>query len=182
MRLETEHLILREWETRDRPPFADILGDPEVMRFYPRTRTPLEAGEWIDFARFGLTRDGFSFLAVERKFDGAFLGLTGISRYSYAAPGNSDVEIGWLLGKPYWGQGFAPEAARACLDYGFSILNLPEIVAFTYRGNRPSRRVMEKLGMSYDPADDFDNPNVPDGHFIKPHVLYRARNPYQILD
>lgn len=177
MRLETERLILREWETRDRSSFADILGDPDVMRFYPRTRTAVEAREWIDRAVAGLARDGFSFLAVERKSDNAFLGQIGINRYDYAAPGNPDIEIGWLLGKPFWGQGYAPEGARACLSYGFSTLNLSEIVAFTYRGNLPSRRVMEKLGMSYDPADDFDNPNVPDGHFIKPHVLYRAKNP-----
>lgn len=78
---------------------------------------------------------------------------------------------------PFWGQGYAPEAARACLQYGFSRLDIPEIVAFTYRGNAPSRRVMEKLGMTHDLADDFNHPNVPLGSLLRPHVLYRLTNP-----
>jgi RimJ/RimL family protein N-acetyltransferase len=177
MRLETERLILRPWEDRDRAPFAAILADPHVMRFYTSTRTLAEANEWIDRIIAGEAADGFHFRAVERKRDGVFLGQAGIGRFHYPVPGNPEVEIGWILAEHAWGQGYAPEAARACLDYGFAVLNLPEIVAFTYRGNLPSQRVMQKIGMTRDPAGDFDHPRIPEGHPLRPHVLYRKIKP-----
>jgi RimJ/RimL family protein N-acetyltransferase len=177
MRLETERLILRPWEDRDRAPFAAILADPHVMRFYPATRTLAQANEWIDRIIAGEAADGFHFRAVERKSDGMFLGQAGIGRFDYPVPGNPEVEIGWILAEHAWGQGYAPEAARACLDYGFAVLNLPEIVAFTYRGNLASQRVMQKIGMIRDPAGDFDHPRLPEGHFQRPHVLYRKVKP-----
>ena len=83
------------------------------------------------------------------------------------------VEVGWRLARRYWGRGFATEAGRAALDYGFGELELDEIVSFTSELNEPSWRVMERLGMSHDPAGDFDHPRVPVGHPLRPHVLYR---------
>jgi ribosomal-protein-alanine N-acetyltransferase len=85
------------------------------------------------------------------------------------------VEIGWRLGPSLWNQGLATEGARECLHYAFQSLALPEVVAFTVPANRPSRRVMEKLGMSHNPADDFDHPRLPEGHVLRRHVLYRTR-------
>jgi RimJ/RimL family protein N-acetyltransferase len=177
MILETARLILRPWEDRDRPLFADFVADPEVMRFYPRPKTRKEADAWIDANIAGLARGTNAFLAAERKSDGAFMGLIGSAEFSFTLPGNPRREIGWLLGRAFWGQGYAPEGARASLDHAFGVLGLPEIVAFTYHGNLPSQRVMQKLGMTRDPADDFDHPNIPEGDPIRPHVLYRVRNP-----
>jgi ribosomal-protein-alanine N-acetyltransferase len=85
------------------------------------------------------------------------------------------VEIGWRLARAYWGQGYATEGARASLRYGFETLGVTEIVAFTAVGNAPSRRVMDRIGMTRDPDGDFDHPLVPIGHPHRRHVLYRIR-------
>jgi len=83
------------------------------------------------------------------------------------------VEIGWRLAREYWGRGYATEAARAALDFGFSRLGLEEIVSFTVPANLRSRSVMERLEMTHSPDDDFENPRIPQGHVLRHHVLYR---------
>ncbi|WP_029040098.1 GNAT family N-acetyltransferase [Cucumibacter marinus] len=177
MRLETERLVLRDWMPRDYAPYARMLADPYVRRFYPSTLSEAEAYAMIDRYRENLARDGFGFLVVERKKDGAFLGDVGISKVPYEVPGNPEIEIGWLLGKRYWGHGYAPEAALACLDHAWREAKIPEVVAFTYEGNTPSQRVMQKIGMTSDPTENFNHPKVPRGHKLRPHVLYRIKNP-----
>lgn len=181
MRLETERLILRPWEDRDRPAYAAIIGDPDVRRFFPRVGTPAEANEAINNAQARLRQYGIGFLAVERKEDGALLGMLGMSpfqlplrRIIHRCP---PVEIGWQLGQQYWGRGYAPEGAAAMLHYAFSTLDIDEVGAVTFHGNFASRRVMEKVGMTYDPLADFRNPSVPPGNWLKPHVLYRIKRP-----
>lgn len=179
MRLETERLLLRPWEERDREPLARVLGDPEVRRFYPSVLTPDQAGAQLDFAVERTRAVGFHFGAAELKATGRFVGLVGLGHIPAetreAIPGQPDVEIGWQFDKVFWGQGLAPEAAACWLAHGFETLGLEEIVAFTFRGNLPSQRVMEKIGMLRDPAGDFEHPRLPPGHWLRPHVLYRAR-------
>lgn len=181
MRLETERLILRDWREADKPLYAEIIGDPVVRRFFPSTGTPADAAAGIDRAQQRLLDHGFSFLAVERKADGRFMGMLGMAPFSdtlrAAIPGAPAVEIGWQLGKGFWGQGYAPEGARAMLELAWWKLRLTEVVAITYQGNWPSRRVMEKLGMVHDPRGDFVHPDIPEGHRLRPHVLYRIANP-----
>jgi RimJ/RimL family protein N-acetyltransferase len=177
MRLQTQRLILRPWEDRDRDPFAAIVGDPHVMRFYTYARTRAQADEWIDKMIDGLADGTAHFMAVERKSDNALLGLVGTADITFPIPTDPQVEIGWVLGHQYWGQGYAPEAARAALAHGFETLGLPEIVAFTALQNTPSQRVMEKLDMKRDPSADFDHPKIEPGHPLRPHVLYRIGNP-----
>lgn len=177
MRLETERLILRSWEERDRAPLATVLGDPEVRRFYPTVLTPEQAGAQLDFALARQTEVGFHFGAAELKATGQFVGLIGLGRIPddarAAMHGHPEFEIGWQFDKTVWGQGLAPEGARAWLDYGFDTLGLAEIVAFTFRDNIPSQRVMQKIGMVRDPAGDFEHPRIAAGHPLRPHVLYR---------
>ena len=177
MRLETTRLILRSWEQRDRAPLAAILGDPEVRRFYPTVLTPEQAGAQLDFCLQQQAAVGFHFGAAELKSTGQFVGLIGLGYIPEdaraAMNGNPAVEIGWQFDKSVWGQGLAPEGARAWLDYGFTALGLPEIVAFTFRDNLPSQRVMAKIGMTRDPAGDFEHPRLEPGHKLRPHVLYR---------
>ncbi|GLQ08907.1 acetyltransferase [Devosia yakushimensis] len=177
MNLETERLLLREWRDADRDAFAAIVADPHVMRFYPATRSRAEADAWIDKMIEGRANGTGQFLAVERKSDGAMLGLTGTADINFAIPTAPKLEIGWVLGQDYWGQGYAPEAARAALEHAFTQLNAPEVVAFTARVNLPSQRVMQKLGLVRDPAADFDHPRIPEGHPLRAHVLYRLANP-----
>ena len=81
--------------------------------------------------------------------------------------------MGWRLARPAWGHGYATEAARAALEYGFGPAGLAEIVSFTTRTNARSRAVMDRLGMTYDPTDDFDHPMLAADNPLRPHVLYR---------
>jgi RimJ/RimL family protein N-acetyltransferase len=176
MRIETERLILRPWEERDRAPLAAILGDPHVMRFYTHPRSREEADAWFDKMVADLAT-GVTRLAAERKDEGVLLGLVGLAAIEFEIPTAPATEIGWVLGSSCWGKGYAPEAAQACLDYAFTTLGLPEVVAFTTHQNLPSQRVMEKIGMRRDPSADFDHPRIPEGHPLRPHVLYRIANP-----
>ncbi|MEO6178271.1 MAG: GNAT family N-acetyltransferase, partial [Devosia sp.] len=174
--------ILRDWQDSDRVPYAAFNVDPDVRRyFYPETKTTAETNEMVDGMIAALAADGFGFLAIERKSDGAFIGDAGLTRIDAATravmPNPGDIEIGWLLGKAYWGQGYATEAARAWLDYAFGSLNLPELVSFTQAGNLASQRAMEKLGMVRDDAGAFEDPTVPEGHWQRPHVIYRIARP-----
>ena len=171
MRLQTDRLILREWQDGDRGGFAAIVGDPHVMRFYPATRSRAEADAWVDKMIATLADGTAHFMAVERKADGALLGLTGTANINFSIPSEPRVEIGWLLGQQFWGQGYAPEAAAAALQHAFDVLEHDDVVAFTARINLPSQRVMTKLGMVR--ALDFDHPKVAEGHVLRPHVLYQ---------
>lgn len=181
MRLETERLVLRPWQDNDRPQLAAILGDPEVRRFYPKVLSAAETNALIDRVVGRTAADGFSFFAAELKQSGRLAGWLGLGRIPddtrAALRGLPEVEIGWQFDRAFWGQGLAPEGGRAWLDYGFRVLKLPEIVAFTYRGNVPSQRVMEKLGMLRDEEGDFQHPGLPEGHPLRPHVLYRISKP-----
>jgi ribosomal-protein-alanine N-acetyltransferase len=117
--------------------------------------------------------DGHGLWAVERRDDGSFIGFAGLAAPSFQAPFTPCVEVGWRLARAAWGHGFATEAAQAALRWGFETFGLDEIVSFTVPGNARSRAVMERLGMTRDPADDFDHPNRPPGDPLQRHVLYR---------
>lgn len=180
MRLETERLILRPWEERDRAPMSAIMADRIVRRFYPSVLTPEETGAQIDHHIEMTHRHGLGVAAAELKSGGELAGLIGLAvlpdAMRDAIPRRPQVEIGWVLDRRFWGRGLAPEGARACLDHAWSI-GLPEVVAFTAAVNAPSQRVMEKIGMTRDMAGDFDHPKVAEGHALRRHVLYRIVNP-----
>ncbi len=120
---------------------------------------------------------GFGQWVVEIPGEAAFVGVVGLARIPYEAHFTPAVEIAWRVARRHWGRGYATEAAEAALDYGFRELGLEQIVAVTVPANQRSRRVMERLGMTRDPADDFDHPNLPEGP-LRRHVLYRiAQSP-----
>ncbi len=174
MRAETERLILRPWEDRDLDPFFALNSDPEVMRFFPKLFTREETAAYIERVA-ALEETGLGFQAVEEKASGELVGVVGMAEVKPEMPSAPAVEIGWRLARPFWGKGYASEAARAWLVHGFGTLALAEIVAFTYVGNAPSRRVMERLGMTRDATDDFEHPGIAEGHPLRPHVLYRIK-------
>ena len=95
-----------------------------------------------------------------------------LSRPRFDAPFTPCVEIGWRIEAEHWGRGYAPEGAREVLRFGFDEVGLDEIVSFTTEANDRSQRVMEKIGMSRNPDDDFDHPSTPDWAGRR-HVLYR---------
>jgi RimJ/RimL family protein N-acetyltransferase len=173
--LRTPRLLLREWRDDDREPFAAMCADPDLMRYYyrpPADRVATDA--WIDRMRRHNGEHGFAYWAVELPGDAGLIGAIGLTRVRSPdfrfAPA---VEIGWRLARSHWGRGYATEAAHAVLDDGFGRLGLAEIVSFTVPANSRSWRVMERLGMTREPTDDFDHPSVPEGHELRRCVLYR---------
>jgi len=173
--LRTERLILRRWRAADRALFAKINADPKVMEYFPAPLSPAESDALVDRIESHFVKRGFGPSAAELKESGAFIGFIGLSVPRFEAAFTPCVEIGWRLAAEHWGRGLATEGARAALEYGFAELGLKEIVSFTTARNVRSRRVMEKLGMTYDAADDFDYPSLPEGHPLRRHVLYRLR-------
>jgi RimJ/RimL family protein N-acetyltransferase len=175
----TPRLRLRTWVPADREPFAALNADPRVMAHFqaPLSREQSDALA-IRFEEH-FARHGFGLWAVEVPGIAAFAGFIGLSIPQFATHFTPCVEIGWRLSSEYWNRGYATEGALAALEFGFTRLQLREIVALTVPGNVRSRRVMEKLGMTRKPADDFDHPLVSEGHPLRRHVLYRKQRPSQ---
>ncbi|WP_243713324.1 GNAT family N-acetyltransferase [Actinomadura sp. 6K520] len=170
--MRTERLVMRRWTDGDREPFAALNADPEVMRHFPAPLTRAESDALIASFEARFEEDGFGFWALETAGAGEFVGFTGLSAVRFPAPFAPAVEIGWRLARSAWGHGYATEAARRALRFAFDG-GLDEVVSFTAAANARSRAVMERIGMTRDPADDFDHPLVADGHHLKRHVLYR---------
>jgi ribosomal-protein-alanine N-acetyltransferase len=173
--LPTDRLVLRQWRDDDREPFAAMCADPEVMRYFPRLLTREESDALIENQGLLLELRGWGLWAVEVAGGAPFIGFVGLAEPQFDAHFTPCVEVGWRLAREHWGHGYATEAARAVVACAFDQLELDEIVALTTSANVRSRRVMERLGMTHDPADDFEHPLVPPGHPIRPHVLYRLR-------
>lgn len=169
----TDRLVLRGFVPEDRVPFGRMNADPEVMEFMSRRLSPAESDAFLDRIVERWIADGFGLWAVERRADAAFIGFAGLSEPRFEAPFVPAIEVGWRLAREAWAQGFATEAGAAALRFGFEVLGRQEIASFTAVQNVRSRRVMEKLGLSHDPADDFDYPNVTPDHPIRRQVLYR---------
>jgi ribosomal-protein-alanine N-acetyltransferase len=171
--LRTERLLLRQWRDEDLAPFAELNADAETMRYFPERRTREQSDAFAEQIRRNLEHEGWGLWAVEVVGVAPFIGFVGLARPSFEEHFTPAVEVGWRLAREHWGRGYATEAGRAALAYGFEELGLAEIVSFTSRLNEPSWRVMERLGMSHDPADDFEHPRLQVGHPLRPHVLYR---------
>lgn len=173
--LQTARLRLRLWRLDDRKPFAAMNADPNVMAYFPAALSELESDALIAHVEAGFQQRGFGFWAVEVPHVTMFAGFIGLSVPRFETHFTPCVEIGWRLAAAHWNKGYATEGAQAALAFGFETLQLNEIVAFTTVANAPSRRVMEKIGMIHDAADDFDHPLLPEGHHLQRHVLYRCR-------
>ncbi|WAW09584.1 GNAT family N-acetyltransferase [Oxalobacter vibrioformis] len=171
--LETERLILRQWKRKDYAPYAELNADRVVMAFFTATFTRKESDAMVAYLQSLIARRGWGVWAVERKSDGAFIGSVGLHVPHAKLPFTPCVEVGWRLAQAYWGHGYATEAAREVLRFGFEVLALPEIVAFTSLLNTRSMAVMQRLGMVTDPGQNFPHPDVPKGSPLREHCLYR---------
>jgi RimJ/RimL family protein N-acetyltransferase len=172
---QTDRLILRRWLPSDRVPFAQMNADPRVMEHFASALSREESDQSVDRFEAHFDKHGFGLCAAELRETGAFIGFVGLDVSSFEAHFTPCVELGWRLAVEYWGRGLATEGAREMVRYSFEVLGLDDLVATTVPANTRSRRVMEKLGMTRDPSDDFDHPNLPDGHPLRRHVLYRLR-------
>jgi ribosomal-protein-alanine N-acetyltransferase len=174
--LRSERLVLRRWRDGDLDPFAAMNADPVVMQhFFHGVRTRRETADFMTRIEQEFERRGFGLWAVEAPGVAPFIGFVGLHEALFEAPFTPAVEVGWRLAQRYWGNGYATEAARAAVAFGFDQIGLAEIVSFTNIGNIRSQRVMERVGMLRDPLGDFDHPGVPEGHAVRPHILYRLR-------
>jgi RimJ/RimL family protein N-acetyltransferase len=143
--IHTSRLILRQWQESDHEPYIAMNLDPEVMRYFPALQTREATIAQIERLQTFIEENGYGFFAMERKDTGEFIGFTGLSNPHFESFFTPCVEIGWRLARAHWGQGFAHEAARACLDFGFDELGLNEIYAFTSILNEPSMNVMRRI-------------------------------------
>jgi 3-dehydroquinate dehydratase / shikimate dehydrogenase len=173
--ITTERLTLDPWKKDDLAPFRRMNADPKVMEFFPNTLTGEQSDAMASKCQAHIEKHGWGLFAVHLKETSAFIGFIGLWPVSFQAHFTPATEIGWRLSSEYWGKGYATEGAKAALEYGFNQLGLKEIVSFTTEKNLRSRKVMQRLGMSYVREDDFDHPKLEDDSPLKPHVLYRKK-------
>src|SRR5262245_34594734 len=174
--LVTSRLRLRQWREHDLAPFGALNADRRVMQFLPKLLDRAESDALASRIRDHFARHGFGLWVVELAGVTDFIGFVGLSVPGFTAPLTPCVEVGWRLAYEHWGHGYATEAARAALAFGFHDLALDEIVSFTVQSNWRSRRVMERLTMTRSASDDFEHPLLPAGHPLRSHVLYRLSN------
>jgi RimJ/RimL family protein N-acetyltransferase len=171
----TERLVLRHWRETDREPFARLNADPRVMEFMPNPLSREESDLLVERIEGHFQKHGFGLCAAELRRDGSLIGFVGLAVPAFECAFTPCVEIGWRLAADHWGQGLATEGAREMVRYAFEVVGLDALVSFTASGNIRSRHVMEKIGMTHEPADDFDHPKLPEGHPLRRHVLYRLK-------
>ena len=171
--IETPRLRLRDWRDEDVEAWAQVNADPRVMEFFTEPWPRQRSIETAALMARDLRERGYGWFVLERKDRPGFAGIVAIDEVRYEVPFEPRREVGWRLAVDAWGDGFATEGARGLLEYAFRTLGWERVVSFTTAANLRSRRVMERLGMTHDPAEDFQHPRVPVGHPIRPHVLYR---------
>ncbi len=171
--VETERLLLRQWRDDDCPVFARLNADPIAMRYFPGVLSVQESYDQADKLRSLVAKQGWGLWAVELKFTGEFIGMTGLHLQDTDSgfPHAPLTEIGWRLLPSHWGKGFAPEAAQRALRFAFEQLDLSVVYAFTAKSNTQSQRVMIKAGME-NTGEEFNHPRLKSGHKLERHCLY----------
>lgn len=167
---ETTRLILRSWNTEDIKPFAAINSDQQVMRYFPSPLSETESEAFYKRIVDELEQKGYGLFAVELKADGAFIGYVGLHEIGFDTDFAPGVEIGWRLGSEYHNKGYATEAAMAVLPCARQ-LGLRRLYSFTAKLNKPSERVMQKIGMQK--VGEFEHPGLDEDSPLRTHVLYR---------
>ena len=169
--LRGERVLLRPWRESDLAPLSVLNGDAESMRYMRAALTRAGSDEWAARMQAHIAEHGWGFWVVEHPGVAPFIGVVGLATIPWQERFTPAVEIGWRIALGFRRRGYAEEAARLALRFGFGTLGLGEIVAFTVPPNEPSWRLMERLGMRAD--GDFDHPRMPNGHRFKRHLLYR---------
>lgn len=172
MKLQTKRLTLRSWKKTDYGEFAKLNSDPEVMKYFPATLSREESDSLADRISTLIDKNGYGFWAVEEHNASQFIGFVGLNIPAYELPVKPCMEVGWRLARPYWGQGYATEAANASLDFAFTELEQKNVYSFTAVPNIKSRAVMQRIGMQ-NTNRYFEHPEVPENHPLREHVLYK---------
>jgi RimJ/RimL family protein N-acetyltransferase len=171
--IETPRLLLRAWRPEDREPFAALNADPRVMEHLPAVLPRAQSDALANHSEKHFERHGFGPWAVEVPGVAPFIGFVGLDVPAFEAHFTPCVEIGWRIAAQHWGNGYATEAALASARHAFDVVGLEELVSFTTPANVRSQAVMRRIGMTHDPADDFDHPRLPPGHRLRRHLLFR---------
>ncbi len=171
-KLETKRLIMRQWLPGDYALFAEISADPAVMEYYTGTLTKLQSNKFAKKCETLINTNGWGFWAIEIKDYNEFIGFVGLHNPEANLPFSPCTEIGWRLSKSYWGHGYATEAGNEALKFAFTQLKLSEVVSFATLKNTKSIRVMKKLNM-VNTFSKFNHPDIPKGHALQEHVLYK---------
>lgn len=172
--IETERLLLRDWLEEDLPFFVEMNQDPRVMEYFPEPLMESETLAFYERIRKEFAECGYGLYAAEAKNSGEFIGFIGLHQATFTSGFTPCLEIGWRLRYAAWGQGYATEGARACLENAFGQLRLSEVYSFTAKSNWRSEHVMQKIGMHK--LGNFEHPLLPSGHPLRDHVLYRMRS------
>lgn len=168
--ISTERLCLRKWQYPDYEPFISLNADPDVMKYFPKILNREESLAMIERIRISFETNNYGLYAVEHKISKEFLGFTGFSKPSFKISFTPCIEIGWRFKKDVWGNGYATEAASACLNYGFGELGFNQVFSFTTIGNLKSESVMKRIGMNK--IGEFNHPSLDASSALRPHVLY----------
>lgn len=180
MVLETARLRLRPWRESDLAPFAALNADPAVMEHFPAVQSREESDAFARRAMALVGERGWGHWAIEVVGGAPFIGFAGLSVKTFEAPFTPCTEVGWRLARDAWGHGYATEAARAAVDFGFRELGLAEIVSYTTLRNLRSIAVMERLGMRRD--IEFDHPLIAPESPVRRHLLYRLQTPLSLRE
>jgi RimJ/RimL family protein N-acetyltransferase len=174
-RIETARLVLRrDWTEANRAALARMCADPQVMRYFPSVWDRERTDEAVDRFNAHFASHGYSIWVVEERASGAFVGMVGLIDTRPGKPfPQPQTEFAWRVDAPYWGRGYTGEAAIAAGNDALARAGIAELMAYTTVGNAPSRRVMEKVGLSYCPEEDFGHLDLPPESPLRPHVIYR---------
>lgn len=178
--VETARLRLREWTDADIEPWAQMNADARVMEFFPSPIEPEASRAKVAIIQSELRSRGYGWFVMERKNEPGFAGVLVVDDVRYDVPYQPRREIGWRLPVACWGHGYASEGAAALLEYAFGTLGWPHIVAMTALVNVRSQRVMQRIGMTRDPTEDFQHPRLAAGHRLAHHILYRKSAPFAV--
>lgn len=172
--IETERLLLRNWRDSDLETWIEMNQDVEVMHYFPRPLTGEEATAMRWRVQTFLDEHEYGLWAVEVKGLDPFIGFVGLNDPRLGIEAMPGVEIGWRLHTRGWGKGYATEAATRALSFGLQELQIPEIISFTSLLNKPSIKVMERIGLHRRSDLDFEHPRVEEGHVLRPHLVYSS--------
>jgi ribosomal-protein-alanine N-acetyltransferase len=171
--LVTPRLRLRRWRASDRDAFVALNADARVMQHMPGRLSAVQSRDLLRQLEEHFEEHGFGLWALELAGGSVPIGFAGLSVPRFEAAFTPCVEVGWRLAFEHWGRGYATEAARAALDYAFGALRLRQVVSFTVPANLRSLAVMRRLGMRLDDPRGFEHPELPVGHALRRHLLYR---------
>lgn len=180
--LRTERLILRPWRASDLLPFSQINADSRVMEFYPSVMSAEESDALAEKIQKHAMEKKYGFWAIEAPGVANFIGYVGLNYWNLEMSFAPCVDVGWRLGAPFWGKGYATEGAKEALRFGFEECYFSEIVAMATIYNSRSHSVMKKLGMRHDPKENFYHPKLPQDHPLSLRVLYRLSRSEWLLN